>query len=406
MSEDELKKRFDDFATMFEGKMFELISGFATIQDSFSRVQEGLDFLGKIRIQTAENKQVMTKVEQSFKNLERKLREMSLGGFMIPEHKESESSGLEADDDFGALLSTTISSKSVTSDDLKEFGDAAELPSLDDIIGKTEAPKKVQEPEPIKEPEPVPEPEPIREPEPIPEPEPIRVPEPIPEPEPIRVPEPIPEPIRELELLTTPVPKPVYTPPKDEITPLPTPLPKLVPEPTEDLTPTPIAPKPIVESDIGLSPLPTIKKQPEFSALPNKPGLHAPIPTPVLTSNPVVSEQGITAAPKPTPEPVAREAPPATSEDLASQKVINLIGPQDVWHNLGIDIQLSEMNEQIALSLALANDNLKRFVKFHKVLFEILKIASIFRKKGNSVAHDNDKNEILKKIDSWKFELK
>lgn len=406
MSEDELKKRFDDFATKFEGKMFELISGFATIQDSFSRVQEGLDFLGKIRIQTAENKQVMTKVEQSFKNLERKLREMSLGGFMIPEHKVSESSGLEADDDFGALLSAPISSKSATSDDLKEFGDAAELPSLEDIIGKTVAPKKVPEPEPIKELEPVPEPEPIREPKPIPEPEPFREPEPIPEPEPepIKEPEPIPEPepIRELEPVITPVPKPVYTPPKNEITPLPKPIPK----PTEDLTPTPTAPKPIVESDIGLSPLPMREKQPEFSVLPSKPGLQAPIPTPVLTSNSVVSEKGITAAPKPIPEPVKSKAPPATAEDLTSQRVIDLIGPQDVWHNLGIDIQLSEMNEQIALSLALANDNLKRFIKFHKVLFEVLKLASVFRKKGASPAHENDKNEILKKIDSWKFELK
>jgi len=246
-----------------------------------------------------------------------------------------------------------------------------------------------------------------------PKPEPIVEP---PKPEPIVEP-PKPEPKKKLskkelkklakkkqkKKSTTPVPEP----PKEEVTPLPTQPPKPTPEPelepSVELTPTPIAPKSELEPEPGLTPLPTLEKQPEFSPLPNKPGPNAPIPTQVLTANPVVSDKGILAAPKPAPEPVAAEAP---SEDLASKRVVDLIGPKDVWFNLGIDIQLSESNEQIALALALANDNLKRFVKFHRVLFEVLKLASIFRKKGSSPAHENDKNEILKKIDAWKFELK
>ena len=79
MSDDaELKDMFEKFSSKFEETVFTLISKFNEIADGFNRVQEGLDFLGKIRIQTAENKQFMNNVDKSFKNLERKLREMSM----------------------------------------------------------------------------------------------------------------------------------------------------------------------------------------------------------------------------------------------------------------------------------------------------------------------------------------
>ena len=279
MSEEELKNRFDDFATKFEVKMFELISGFATITDSFSRVQQGLDFLGKIRIQVAENKQVMTKVEQSFRNLERKLREMSLGGFMIPERKAEEPT-LAADDSFGALLSVSVNSKSAASNDLKEFGDAADLPSLDDILGKKEEPKV----EPIVEP---PKPEPIVEPpkvEPIiepPKPEPItapfKLPDSIPEPivEPPR-PEPIVEPPKPEPIVEPPKPEPIVEPPKPEpIVEPPKPEPKVEPKKLSRKELKKLAKKKKKESIQTPVPMPPPKQ--DITQLPHKP---APEPEP------------------------------------------------------------------------------------------------------------------------------
>ena len=59
MSEEEIKQKFEAFSEKFEETIFTLISKFNEINDSLNRVQEALDYLEKIRIQTAENKQVM-----------------------------------------------------------------------------------------------------------------------------------------------------------------------------------------------------------------------------------------------------------------------------------------------------------------------------------------------------------
>ena len=108
----------------------------------------------------------------------------------------------------------------------------------------------------------------------------------------------------------------------------------------------------------------------------------------------------------PTPSP----APPAQQENLdalAQQRIHNIMGIQDVWHNLIIDVKLSQTNEHIALSLGLANDYLKQFIKFHKVLFEILKVASEYRRKGpDQPVSPEEKEHLLKTIENWKFQLR
>ena len=65
---------FKEFNSRFEETVFTLIAKFNEVKDSFNRVQEGLDFLGKVRIQIAENKVLTSKLTQSFKDLERKIR--------------------------------------------------------------------------------------------------------------------------------------------------------------------------------------------------------------------------------------------------------------------------------------------------------------------------------------------
>ena len=54
--EEDLKQKFEKFSGKFEETIFTLISNFHEITDSLNRVQDALDYLEKIRIQTAENK--------------------------------------------------------------------------------------------------------------------------------------------------------------------------------------------------------------------------------------------------------------------------------------------------------------------------------------------------------------
>ncbi|MGV9171343.1 MAG: hypothetical protein ACOC35_02075 [Promethearchaeia archaeon] len=59
------------------------------------------------------------------------------------------------------------------------------------------------------------------------------------------------------------------------------------------------------------------------------------------------------------------------------------------------------------MSLNSASKSLKNFVKFHKVLFELLNKASEFRRKGpDEPVDDGDKMGLLSKIDNWKLEIR
>ena len=72
-----------------------------------------------------------------------------------------------------------------------------------------------------------------------------------------------------------------------------------------------------------------------------------------------------------------------------------------------IDLKEAKNYENIAVSLGLANEYLKQFVKFHKVLFEILKVASEYRRKGpQESVTDEERDHLLKIIDGWKFQLR
>ena len=65
MSEEEILNMFKEFNSRFEETVFTLIAKFNEVKDSFNRVQEGLDFLGKVRIQIAENKVLTSKLTQT-----------------------------------------------------------------------------------------------------------------------------------------------------------------------------------------------------------------------------------------------------------------------------------------------------------------------------------------------------
>ncbi len=94
-------------------------------------------------------------------------------------------------------------------------------------------------------------------------------------------------------------------------------------------------------------------------------------------------------------------------ENLSDQRELHLTNPEDVWNNLIFTIKESQNCEQIAYSLALTNDNLRRYIKFHKILFEIITLASEYRQKGkNRILNNSEKTELIKKIENWKVELK
>lgn len=395
MSEEQIKSMFEKFSNKFEETIFTLIAKFNEIADGFSRVQEGLDFLGKIRIQTAENKQIMSNVEKSFKTLERKLRDMSADGFQLPEGKIIAKATVEEADDFSALLSAPASpAKSSEGDDLSDLGTISELPSLDEI-------KKKEEPTPAPKPAPMPAfvPEPSPRIEPTPEPAPAPKPEPMPAPKPEPMSAPKLEPMPASEPTPAPAPEPTLTPvPKFEAKSSLSPTPKkplsvsepVMPNPKNaeiGLNPMGLTPTPVPKA--GVTPAPKLDPKPALTPTPKKPAV---IPPPFQNSTPIIEKTA------PTSQPTTTES---------TQRIQNINGIQDIWHNLTIDIKESQNYENIAMSLGLANEYLKQFIKFHKVLFEILKVASEYRRKGQAEAVSKEEKEhLLKLIEGWKFQLR
>jgi predicted ATP-grasp superfamily ATP-dependent carboligase len=78
----------------------------------------------------------------------------------------------------------------------------------------------------------------------------------------------------------------------------------------------------------------------------------------------------------------------------------------EIWQSLSKNIKNSTTNEDIAQSLAQANDHLKRFVKFDKVLFKLLKLAQGYRRKGIiGKPNDKEKAELVKLMANWVTEF-
>ncbi|MFO8017389.1 MAG: hypothetical protein R6U96_02040 [Promethearchaeia archaeon] len=468
MSEEEVKKIIEDFQERFQEKMFTLISKFNEIKDAFNRVKDGLDFLGKIRMQTIENKQLYSKMEQSFKNLERRLREMSVGGFQIPAAGEGEEKGKKkkaSTDEIAEVLGAKFEGKSKEEikDSLDEFGSADELPSLDEILTEEEEEDKEKEKEVVEKEKEEKEKKKEKEikaksteklAEPTLEPAQKTVPktekklseekaaEAIPEPEPAS------QSLKETEVEEGTPPESIGA---SEITAevsqqeTPTGTKDLSPKSTSASAEQPEIPQP--HSTPASSPEPELqaKNQPEpaLSASAEQPEIPQPQPTkkPVTSQeqappetqegqeeipttsesevqpSPQASEQASEITPPPqkdTSAPKIKEQKKEPSPDkstkkqqLAAQKIQNIKGISDVWHNLEIDIKLSETNEDIALSLNTASKKLKNFVKFHKVLFKLLNKASAFRRKGpNEPVDEDSKFALLNKIDNWEYDLR
>lgn len=86
------------------------------------------------------------------------------------------------------------------------------------------------------------------------------------------------------------------------------------------------------------------------------------------------------------------------------EKILNIQSSDDIFYNLMIDIDLSENHQQLGSIIKLTSDLLKTFVKFHKVLFDMIKVASnVNREKGELTVEL--KNSIKKKAEEWKKEL-
>jgi len=395
MSEnDEIKKlqdMFEKFSSRFEEIVFTLISKFNEIHDSYNRVQEAMDYLGKIQIQIAENKQLMTNVTKSFKDIDRRMREIDfeqIGEGEKKKGKKKKKVKMEIIEDTTLLDVEMVETKESPADDLKEFGDESELPTLEDIKTIKESSSET-EPEPSSEPIPSykPEPEPELESEPEselePAPEPVEAFEPEPESEPEPASEPVPayEPENRTEPVISPVPKP--------------PEPILSPE-SEVMTPAPKRP------DLkSLPKRPENKPQPEIAP--------APVPSPAPEA-PSSTKSELPPVPKPPEETLQEKEPEPTPElseeaqELAAQRIMKLTSKEDVFHNLLIDIDISQNYRQIGVSLKLASDLLKQFIKFHKVLFEMLRLASTVNREIGDIS-DEYREEIKTKIEEWKEQL-
>ncbi len=434
----------EKFTARFEETVFTLISKFNEIHDGFSRVQEALDYLGKLQVQAAENKQIMTKVDQSFKNLERKLREMSEDGFVIPagaplEAKAKDESGM------GSLLSATaVERPSIdTKEEVQAMKTAIENESSKKIEkkkGKTKEKVLIEE-QPIPAPVINPPTNPVSNINPIPAQKPINNSTTIPTPNinPIPIPTPVinptPVPNTSNSLKTSPsninIAAPSHSSMSNQVTtkPLPEtktvfkpsiPSPSIILEQSPSLTPVPkfetkgfITPLPdhskIKSNPTPVSPISTEPKSMEKSKFTPMPVAINPTPVTTISVEPKPAEKsGFTPMPAPPKaQSGAGTANQQTIETPATPRVAEVRGVQDVWQNLVLDIKESETYEQASYSLGLANDNLKKFVRFHKVLFEVLKLASDYRRKGgNTPIITEDKEVILKKVESWKFELR
>ncbi len=452
-----IREMIEKFSARFEETVFTLISKFNQIDDGFSRVQEAFDFLGKLQVQTAENKQIMTKVDQSFKNLERKLREMSEDGFVIhAEHpieakaKESTDTGslfsapaverpaIETKEEVDAMKTvvekTTIQNVETKSKEkLKVEEHPILAPAVNPIINPTAPINPVQNIKPISNPAPIippkanpipiPSSNPIEEIKPIPEAKTILKPSlPINQPKQTESIKPLPE-TKTILKPSLPINQPKQTESIKSILETKTPLKPSIPttqiKQAEVIKPTPeskIVLKPsiptqelVLEQSPGLTPVPKFGAKGFLSPVPADPakikGTPAPV-APIAIEPKPVEKPGFTPMPSHPKSGAGAEAQ-LSVEAPPTPRVVEIRGVQDVWQNLSTDIKESETYEQAAQSLGFANENLKRFVRFHKVLFELLKLASDYRRKGgNNSIGSEEKDAIIKKIDAWKFELR
>lgn len=130
MSEEEMKKAEEDlkaFTAKFEEVSMTLIAKMSEINDKLSRVTASVEMVDKLRIQNAENKQVMSNVESGVKNLTRRLEKMANDGFKIPDATTIEQRAAIKE---SGGLNSAITSNLEPIDDLSDLG---EPPSMEEI---------------------------------------------------------------------------------------------------------------------------------------------------------------------------------------------------------------------------------------------------------------------------------
>lgn len=160
---------------------------------------------------------------------------------------------------------------------------------------------------------------------------------------------------------------------------------------------------PTTQSDFGFTPIPKLKKSAEASTS------ITPVPKfndKLKTSS--KSQQKVSPQEVPLEETTLISKIPAKTKieplEKIPEKKMNLQNTDDVFYNLMIDIDLSENYKQLGSNIRLAADFLKQFVKFHKVLFDMLKVASDTNKEKGRLSKEY-KNEIKQKIEEWKKEV-
>ena len=160
---------------------------------------------------------------------------------------------------------------------------------------------------------------------------------------------------------------------------------------------------PTAQSDFGFTPIPKLKKSTEVStSLTPVPKFNGKLKT---FSK---SQQKVTPQEVPLEETTPISKTPAKAEIESLEKIpekkMNLQSTDDVFYNLLIDIDLSENFTQLGTNIRVAADFLKQFVKFHKVLFDMLKVASDTNREKGGLTKEY-KDEIKQKIKEWKREV-
>jgi hypothetical protein len=349
-----IEEIFEKFQKNFETVTLTLIAQMNKISENMNRVGETIEIVDKIRIQSIENKQLLTNFDKQMKTILGRLEVMSKGGFELPEAPIGPAAPIQpklsdlAGEDLDALLNTAY-----------------------------DGPKSAEETE-------TPEPE-IQ----------IDVQSPLKSPEPQKQPEIASIPVSDGSLPDSSSKDPeidllLNTPSSDDSVS----ISENAPVPSEPDLAVPLSnPQPKTSSDT-LSPLPTMgaKKSPSPAENPRSlPSLTpTPLPTPKLSS------------PTPAPMPSVPNSPGGKSFPISGwARVNNPTIPKEILTNLMIDVENAPTLDRVGDLIMDAKEMLTKKVPFNKSYFEMLMIAGPNRAKKGAPNTEEMVKIVYEKIKLW-----